>query len=78
MNKKFILDNMVKSLEDEENLELIEAIEEAREKIEEARQFFNNVSEPKLVEYAIYTENAAQARYGYLLNQAKTRGVKVK
>lgn len=78
MNKKFIVDNMVKSLNSKENLELIEAINDARIKIDDARQFFDNVCEPKLIDYAIYTEDAAKARYGYLINQAKAKGVKVK
>lgn len=78
MNKKFIMDTMIKSIDLKENMDLIEAIEDARNKIEEASQFFNNVSEPKLIDYAIYTENAAKARYGYLINEAKAKGVKVK
>lgn len=62
---------------DNTEVELIRAIDEARADIESARAFFNLVSEPKLVDYAIYLENAARARYTYLLDEAKIHGIKV-
>lgn len=39
---------------------------------------FENVCEPKLVDYAIYLEEAAKARYEFLLSEAKRRNIKVK
>ncbi len=58
--------------------EIITAIEDAVNQIEFARNFFENVCEPKLVDYAIYLEEAAKARYEFLLSEAKRRNIKVK
>jgi len=56
---------------------IIEAIKESLKEIESARSFFEAVSEPKLVDYAIYMEAAAQSRYTYLIHQAKEKGITV-
>jgi hypothetical protein len=61
----------------EEQSSLIEAIEEARQELQRAREYFDAVSEPKLVDYAIYMEQAANARYTFLLLEAKKLEVKV-
>jgi hypothetical protein len=78
MNKFAIveyLSNTVKCT-DEQN-ELIKAIEEAREELFRARQYFEMVTDSQLVDYAIYTEQAAKSRFVYLLNQAKENGIKL-
>lgn len=56
--------------------DLISAIEMAKLDINTAVEIFNLVSEPMLIDCAIYEENAARARYTYLLNQARNLGVK--
>lgn len=61
----------------EEQKELIKAIEDARQELERARQYFEMVNEPQLVDYAIYTEEAAKSRFTYLLDQAKESGIKL-
>jgi hypothetical protein len=61
----------------EEQKELIKAIEEAREELFRARQYFEMVADPQLVDFAIYTEQAAKSRFVYLLNQAKESGIKL-
>jgi hypothetical protein len=58
--------------------EIITAIEDAVSQIEFARNFFENACEPKLVDYAIYLEEAAKARYEFLLSEAKRRKIRVK
>lgn len=63
--------------EEKRVFELISAIEMAKLDMDTAIELFNLVSEPKLIDCAIYEENAARARYTYLLNQAKNLGVKV-
>jgi hypothetical protein len=60
-----------------EQRHLIEAIEEARQELQRAREYFENVSEPKLVDYAIFMEEAAKVRYVFLLEEAKRLSVKV-
>jgi hypothetical protein len=61
----------------EEQKELIKAIEEAKEELFRARQYFEMVNDPQLVDYAIYMEQAANSRFTYLLNQAKESGIKL-
>jgi hypothetical protein len=56
---------------------LIEAIEEARQQLEHSREFFELVNHPKLIDYAIYMEDAAKAKYAYLLAEAKKLDVKL-
>ncbi len=50
---------------------LEEMVEEARHEWLEAQQYFDNVSEPELVDHAAYVIRAAEAKYVYLLNKAK-------
>jgi len=61
----------------EQNL-LLKAIEQAVEDLKAARIFFNYVDDPRLVDFAIYEEEAAKAKYGYLILQAKQKGLEVK
>ena len=48
-----------------------QAIAEAKYEWEFAQSYFDSVSEPELVEYAIYNQMAAQKKYEYLLKQAR-------
>ncbi|MDF2883517.1 MAG: hypothetical protein K0R54_4074 [Clostridiaceae bacterium] len=61
-----------------ENYSLINDIEEARKNLECARMYFDLVKEPRLVDYAIYTEEAAKAKYVYLILKAREEKVKLK
>ncbi|MCH3965432.1 MAG: YaaL family protein [Clostridium sp.] len=56
---------------------LLNDIEKAREEIERCSAYFDTVKEPHLVDYAIHMEEAAKAKYMYLLNEAKRNGIKV-
>lgn len=46
-------------------------IENAKKEWEDAKNIFENVSEPDLVDYAIYKVEAAEQKYIYLLKQYK-------
>lgn len=46
-------------------------IEEAKREWQEARAYFNTVTEPELVDHAIYALGAAEKRYVYLLKKAR-------
>lgn len=46
-------------------------LENAKKEWEEAKNIFENVSEPDLVDYAIYNVEAAEKKYVYLLRQIK-------
>lgn len=46
-------------------------IESAKKEWEDAKNIFENVSQPDLVDYAIYKIEAAEQKYIYLLKQYK-------
>jgi hypothetical protein len=53
-----------------------ESVNQARDEWNNARQLFNDVSDPDLIDYAIYREEAARRRYMYLLKQARLEAAK--
>jgi len=78
MNRKGIASYLIKkSKYTEEQKQLLSSVDKAREDLNVARQYFNTVNDPRLVDYAIYMEEAAKAKYMYLLNEAKKAGLKV-
>ena len=50
---------------------VLEEIQESIKEIEAAESMFNNVDDPKLIEAAIYREEAAKKKFDYLLSVAK-------
>jgi len=54
----------------DDNLE--EKIIEAREEWDDARSYFNSVSDPDLIDHAIYLLEAAESKYRYLLKKKKS------
>ncbi len=54
-----------------ENLELKAEIEQTRHKMESARNQFEQVVDPTLIDCYIYELNAAQLRYQFLLRRFK-------
>lgn len=78
MNKIAIVEYLsTKVKHTEEQKELLKAIEEAKEEMNRASYYFEQVSDPQLVDCAIYMEQAAKSRFIYLLKQAKDKGIKV-
>lgn len=78
MNKNFIVNNIIKNIDySKENKDIIKAIEAAKAEMEIASDAFQHVEDPKLIEATIYSEQAAIARYEYLILQAKEKGIKV-
>ncbi len=57
--------------------ELIIAIEDTLKDLENARIFFESVSDPKLIDVAIYWEEAIKAKYEYLIMEAKRINIKI-
>lgn len=72
--KKF---NLQTPEEENENYEFVQNIADAREEWKTAEKFFHTVSDPDLVDHAIYKLEAAKTRYIYLLKKAKEEGIKV-
>lgn len=50
-------------------------IENAKKEWEDAKNIFENVSQPDLVDYAIYKVEAAEQKYIYLLKQFKSNNL---
>lgn len=77
MDKTKIIRILTSKISTDNNRSLINDIEEARKNLECARMYFDLVKDPKLVDYAIYTEEAAKAKYVYLLLKAKEENIKL-
>jgi hypothetical protein len=76
MNKKKIVDNVIKNMKlSIEDKEIINAIEMAKMEWENAEKYFQFVKEPEMVDYAIYLQNAASVRYMHLLRMAKNKNI---
>lgn len=80
MNKKKILDLVLARYKYEDTLddEILKSIREAVLELEVAQCIFNSVSDPKLIEAAIYREDAAKKKFEYLLAIAKEKHLKKK
>ena len=63
--------------ETNENMELTQCIAKAYEEWQNAEIFFHSVSDPDLIDHAIYRLEAGKTRYVYLLKQAKAEGIRV-
>lgn len=57
--------------------DLVSDIEKARHDWLVARSYFESVTDPRLVDYAIYSIGAAEKRYMFLLDEARRRGMQV-
>ena len=55
--------------------EVLQSIDKALADIEAAESFFQNTTDSKLIEVAIFYKMAAITRYEYLLKQAKVHGI---
>jgi hypothetical protein len=73
MVARHLLDNISYS---KEQRNIMEAVEEARIQLQNAQEFFETVTEPKLIDYAIYMEEAAKAKYVFLIEEAKRLNLK--
>lgn len=75
MDREIILELVSKKIDtkDTEAMEILKCIDEAKLEIEVAREMFQFVSDPRLVEAAIYKEDSAIKRYEYLIALAKKR-----
>jgi len=55
--------------------DLVEDVERARKEWASARAYFDAVSDPELVDHAVYLLKAAERKYLYLLKKARDAGV---
>jgi hypothetical protein len=56
--------------------ELLLQVEEARKEWLAARSYFDNATDSALIDHAVFSLQAAERKYVYLLSQAKRRGVR--
>ncbi len=68
---KNIFDNFKVQKSTSDKNDLYVNLENAKKEWEEAKNIFENVSEPDLVDYAIYNVEAAEKKYVYLLRKIK-------
>lgn len=75
LNRKAILDFLLVRYKDDNKIdeELLQDIKTAISEIEVAQAIFNSVSDPRLIEAAIYREEAAKRKFEYLLSIAKEK-----
>jgi hypothetical protein len=63
------------SIQTEED-KMINNIKEAHEEWRNAEKYFQDATDPDLIDYAIYRVEAAKTRYTYLLKVAREMGIK--
>jgi len=60
-----------------EEQELVKSVQQAMKEWYTAQQYFESVSDPELVDYAVYSLEASRKKYMYLLKKARDMGIKV-
>lgn len=65
------------SKEQEQLPDLIEDLELAWREWKHARIYFNNVTDPDLIDYAIFYMGASEKKYIYLLKRARAIGMNI-
>lgn len=71
----YLLNIIQGNREKDENEEFIRIISMAKQEMIDAQSYFDNVTDPELIDHAIYRMEAAKSRYVYLLKQAKDKGL---
>lgn len=61
--------------EKSEEEELLENLKKAKKDWQEKERYFNMVTEPDLIDYAIYDMEASKKKYTYFLKLAKKKGI---
>lgn len=62
----------------EEQNNILDSLYETRERLSTAWNYFQNTSDPELVESCIYEINAISAQYSHLLRRARKAGAQNK
>lgn len=78
MNKNKILDILFYDTKyTNEQKEILDALEKAKLEWQVASQYFQQVNEPELIDYAIFKEETAKAKFMHYLTKAKERDIKI-
>ncbi|GEM_PF-3301720 len=73
--KRFVLRTSEKAVSGDEKL--LQELAQAREEWQSAHSYFNNATDPELVDHAVLLLEAAERKYMYLLKEVKAKGLKV-
>lgn len=73
----YVINSLQGIREKDENQEFINTIFKAKQEMLDAQCYFDSVSDPELVDHAIYKMEAARSQYVYLLKLAKDKGLSV-
>lgn len=60
-----------------EDEKLLEMIKEAHKEWKNSETFFDNATDPDLIDYAIFKVEANRTKFRYLIKQAKEKGLQV-
>jgi hypothetical protein len=77
LSSRLFFDNNYEETVNTPKTRLTDQIREAHQEWVRAQKYFQWVSDPELVDHAIFTEEAARRKYIYLLNQAKNQGISI-
>lgn len=66
--------NSQRKLEEEK---LLDMIKEAHREWKNSESYFNNATDPDLIDYAIYKVEANRTKFRYLIKLAKEKGIQV-
>lgn len=72
-----IFENTKSEAAENEDEALIKSVRQAMREWSTAQQFFESVSEPELVDYAVYSLEASRKKYMYLLKKARDKGIRI-
>jgi len=61
--------------ESKSNADMLALIGDAHREWLAAKEYFDHVSDPDLIDHAVYVNQAAEKRYTYLLKQARSQGI---
>ncbi|NLN18913.1 MAG: YaaL family protein [Firmicutes bacterium] len=75
LSNQFIVDDAGARSKRAPELDLQEAVERARIDWLQARSYFDNVTDPDLIDHAIFCVKAAERKYVYLLKKAQSEGL---
>lgn len=73
----YLLGRDIDAVISSERARLADAVEDARQQWLAARAFFDDVTDPQLIDYAVFSIGAAEKRYMLLLQEARRQGVQV-
>lgn len=73
----YLLGRDIDAVVPSERSRLADAVEDARQQWVAAKAFFDDVTDPQLIDYAVFSIGAAEKRYMFLLEEARRQGVRV-